>query len=136
MAKAKHLLIDNTIFSDLSIAKLEKKFGPAGFRHWFALLTVMHTNGGEIEMSDLEYVASTKGITVELLREIVFYCIEIGLFKTNGGRFWSERMVTDLSQYEMKINKSSLGGKKSGETRRIKSKLANVSENRSGLRSI
>jgi len=85
---------DNDMRNDLKIRGLRRKFGNDGYAVWNYLLEIL-TDADDWSITfnedNCELFAADFDVTPDRLREIVEYCVSIGLFQTEGDRLFSVR---------------------------------------------
>lgn len=86
---------DADMRNDVKVKALRRKFGTAGYAAWNYLLEVMtDSDYFEIDWSELnqELLSADFDLPVEELREIVDYCIRLGLLKLDDEKIFSEAL--------------------------------------------
>lgn len=94
---------DNTAFSDPKIIDLRMKHGMEGYGIFWAILELLHQNGGAMQ-SQCERIAFALGVHSDMVKSILH---DFGLFQFDGSEFYSMRMISDLKDRERISKKAS-----------------------------
>jgi len=115
---------DTDMRNDLKIRGLRRKFGNDGYAVWNYLLEIL-TDADDWSITfnedNCELFAADFDVTPDRLREIVEYCVSIGLFQTEGDRLFSvrhqERLRYILDKRQTLSDKRSMAGRKGNAVR-------------------
>ena len=109
---------DNNAQNDPKILCLRSVHGWAGYGLYWALIELMHIEPLTCLKHGLISGASMVLHTPESeLKTLIAYCIEIGLFVSNGEEFWSESLRRRKAEYRSIKQKLSDAGKKGAQAR-------------------
>lgn len=110
--------------NDIKIRGLRRKFGNDGYAVWNYLLEVLtDTDDWTITFNEdnCELFASDFDVDVDRLKDIVEYCVSIGLFQREGDTLYSvrhqERLEYILNRRKSLSEKRSLAGRKGNAVR-------------------
>lgn len=105
---------------DPKLERLFLKLGYEGIGIYWCLIEMMYEQGGYLNLTDITLYARGDTALSERLASVIK---DFGLFKTDDIQFWSESCITRLTHTTEKREKAaisgSLGGKISGNARRI-----------------
>jgi hypothetical protein len=99
--------------NDDKILELRAKFGAEGYGiFWMIIETMAENENGGAKAGLMGGLSLGYGIAKDRLKEIISYCIEIGLFYEDGGAFFSKRLLTH-KEFRTELSKNgSLGALK------------------------
>jgi hypothetical protein len=96
------VMLDASFISDLKIVRLRAKHGMAGVGTFVHLICIMRTNGGRMSFGDLPGLGFPGPVAD--VEKMVRDCIEIGLFESDGDAFFSQRLMSDIAEYESRVS--------------------------------
>lgn len=106
--------------NDLKIKALRRKYSHKGYAVWCYLLEALsNTSDFKIEFSELniELLSADFDVPSDELKDIIGYCIKIGLLIEDCDVFFSEKLIERFSSLIEKRSQKSLAGKKGMENR-------------------
>ena len=92
---------DVTMSEDKNIKKLEARHGIIGYAIWNKLLEQIYKEGGDFNLQnedDLYLYAKEWGVSPEQIKEVISFCIHVGLFENDS--LTSERIRKNLKVVE------------------------------------
>lgn len=108
-------LHDATAFNDPKIIRLRQKYGFEGYGVFWAVVEKLRLcQGYQFNYSDLDVLSFELHIEFEKLREILDFCIEIGLFVLSDDVFYSKSLDERMEEFNGVSRKNSESGKKGG----------------------
>jgi DnaD/phage-associated family protein len=109
---------DSNARHDEKCAYIISKYGPEGYGLYWMFTECMHENyDGKLTCKLLEGFSFTFHVDKELLKKFYNDAIEIGLFVTDGNKYWSERVLRNKADFDEKRGKKSNAGKLGMQTR-------------------
>ena len=130
--KAVYFSHDEDARNDPKVMKLRAKYGMEGYGCYFAMLEMFSSesgNGHSLDYSQEQFDAITYDLRSSLdVKEFIDKCIEVGLFQTDGERFWSESFNRRFDEVAQKARERSEKAQKAVNARWAKRKAASESE--------
>jgi hypothetical protein len=104
---------DSNSRNDENILELRVKFGAEGYGiFWMLLESMSETVDSELHFEKMGGLSLGYGIPKDKLKEIVDFCVSIGLFFSTDKTYWSERMKDHLGKRKVLSEAGKRGAKK------------------------
>lgn len=85
---------DDSARNDQKILELRAEFGMEGYGiYWCLLESMVESTDGYLDRDAIGGLSLSYGVPKELLNKLITFCIDIGLFESENGSFFSQRMV-------------------------------------------
>lgn len=109
---------DTNARNDERILFLRYKYGLSAYAIYFLIVEIMHEQSdGKLSYRLLDGLCQQINVDKTLLHDFYNDCIECGLFKTDGEKYWSERVLRNKTHFEKVKNDKSKAGSKGMESR-------------------
>jgi len=104
--------------NDERIMYMRSKYGLSAYAIYFMIIEVMHEQSdGMLSCKLLDGLCQQINVDKTLLKDFYDDCIECELFKTDGEKYWSNRVLRNKEIFHEKREKRSIAGKKGNEIR-------------------
>lgn len=108
---------DTQAQNDFKIISLISRYGIESYGMFWILVELMHYYNGNINIIALEGISNRFNIEYETLRDIINFCVTLGLFYRDGDSVRSNRVDENLELMELTRMDKSRAGKIGAEVR-------------------
>lgn len=113
------------------LIQLRMKFGYEGYGIFWAILESLRSAAGyKLQKKYLSGLAFDLKLSEKKVNEIIRYCIELKLFKSNKAYFWSQELYDRMIRMDEAIKKMKAGGQRGAEIREQNKLQNNESSNK------
>jgi hypothetical protein len=99
--------------NDEKLLYIRSKYGIEGYAIYFMIAETMHeSSDGKLTCALIDGLAFSNNIDITLLKNFYNDAISIGLFVSDGTKYWSDRVLKNKLEFEEKRLKKSEAGKR------------------------
>ena len=99
--------------NDEKLLYIRSKYGIEGYAIYFMIAETMHeSSDGKLTCALIDGLAFSNNIDITLLKNFYNDAISIGLFVSDGTKYWSDRVLRNKLEFEEKRLKKSEAGKR------------------------